>query len=470
MAILLVLIVNIITHLAFFGHPTSVVFDEVHYGTFLSHYLTGSYLFDVHPPLARLLFLLFAKMIGITSPTDFSLIGTELPESFLLLRLLPTIAGILLPFVIYGICRKLNLSKMTSAFAALLLSLENSLIVQSRFIMADSLLLLFGFTSLLFYLMSRDSHASQRRKLLFYILSLTMVAAAISIKWTAASFILIILLMEVYFIFRKSENSSRNDHLFESILRWLGSSGMMFVIIIIIYAGTFAIHFNSLLHTGPGDAFMSPRFLKTIENSQYYVDPNIIPRGPIGKFMELNFAMLDAHTRLLDQHNYSSQWYTWPFMYKPIYYWQNANIEGQSEKQAHIYFLGNPLIYWLGSIAAAGLVIYLVSISTNGRLRSNLASSPIILFVALGYFANLLPFMGINRVMFMYHYAPSLIFSVIAIAMFTEMISSSKKRVAVMVIITIVTIASFLFFSPLTYGLPVTENELQARMWVKSWR
>lgn len=36
------------------GAPDSVVFDEYHFGRFLNNYLTGNYLFDIHPPLGKL--------------------------------------------------------------------------------------------------------------------------------------------------------------------------------------------------------------------------------------------------------------------------------------------------------------------------------------------------------------------------------------------------------------------------------
>ena len=40
--------------------PKGVVFDEHHFGGFTNKYLRGKYLFDIHPPLGKLTFVLFA--------------------------------------------------------------------------------------------------------------------------------------------------------------------------------------------------------------------------------------------------------------------------------------------------------------------------------------------------------------------------------------------------------------------------
>lgn len=44
--------------------PAAVVFDEFHFGRFLNKYVTGRYLFDMHPPLAKLTFYAYALWFG----------------------------------------------------------------------------------------------------------------------------------------------------------------------------------------------------------------------------------------------------------------------------------------------------------------------------------------------------------------------------------------------------------------------
>lgn len=73
--IIIITITSFLTHFIFFGYPRETVFDEVHFGKFISGYFNGEYFFDIHPPLAKLLITGFGALGGYRPQIDFSVIG-----------------------------------------------------------------------------------------------------------------------------------------------------------------------------------------------------------------------------------------------------------------------------------------------------------------------------------------------------------------------------------------------------------
>lgn len=53
------------------GQPSSVVFDEVHFGGFATKYIKRKFFMDVHPPLAKLLIAGTAKLAGFDGSFPF---------------------------------------------------------------------------------------------------------------------------------------------------------------------------------------------------------------------------------------------------------------------------------------------------------------------------------------------------------------------------------------------------------------
>ena len=123
--------------------------------------------------------------------------------------------------------------------------------------------------------------------------------------------------------------------------------------------------------------------------------------------------MLRSSTTMTATHSYSSLWFTWPIMLRPIFYWQNV------EQTRFIYLLGNPFIYLFGilSISYISLLILLRKIKDNTSA-----------FIVTGFICNFLPFIIIGRVMFLYHYEVALIFAIMAIAFLLDSIESEKTK------------------------------------------
>lgn len=435
--IVALLALGLILHFGFFSHPNEVVFDEVHFGGFISNYYKGEYFFDIHPPTGKLAIAGFGKLFDFKPEISFSEIGNKFPNNdYLALRFLPNLAGALLPLIIYLLLVELGIGRKAAFFGGLFIAFENAILTQSLYILLDGFLLAFGFATLLFYFKYKNS-----QKLLYIFLTALFGGLAFSIKWTGASFIGLAGLLElIYWI--------KHHHHRRLIINY----AVLIFLPLIIYAAGFWIHFKLLPNSGGGDAFMSQEFQATLKgNGNYNPEAHL---GFWSKFIETNEEMYTANQGLTAEHSYSSQWYTWPLMKRPIYYWVNEN--------SRIYLIGNPLIWWASTIAIVYLAISLVLKHTDWRDKNYLPT-----FIVGGYILNLLPFIGVARVMFLYHYFAALIFAIMALV---YLISITEHSYKIFWSFTVAVIISFLFFAPLNYGKGLTPNQYESRVWVESWR
>ncbi len=423
--ILILFILSLVTHFAFFGHPNQTVFDEVHFGKFVSGYYTHEYYFDIHPPLGKLMIAGFAKIFNFKPEFSFAQIGEQFPDNkYMALRFLPSLAGALLPIVIFLLALQLKFSRQAAFAAGFLVAIENALIVQTHYALMDGFLLLFGFLSLLFYFKYRSKILNTK----YLILASVFGGLAISIKWTGLTFLALPLILEIWRCFINLS--------YDKFIKFLKSAIFFIFIPLIIYFSVFAIHFSLLTKPGIGDAFMSPNFQN---------------KNVVKKFVELNIQMYQSNQRLTATHPYGSQWYTWPFMVRPIFYWVSEN--------SRIYLLGNPVIWWSSTVA---ILLSLMYVTRHKIIRILLG----------GYVLNLLPFIGIKRVMFLYHYLTALIFAILILVYLIENIQPFDKLRArkIFIGLVIASAVAFVYFAPLTYGLPLSPKAYDARVWLPSWR
>ena len=408
----------------------------------MSGYYTHEYYFYIHPPLGKLIIAGFGKLFDFQPEFSFGQIGEKFPDhTYLSLRFLPSLAGALLPLIIFLLAIELGLSNRGAFLAGTLIALENALLTQSRYILLDPFLLLFGFTGLLFYFKFRHlevqplSGGSTSKLLVASI----FFGLALSIKWTGLTFLALAGLIELLTLIKTRTMAP--------IVR-LGRLALFFVAVpLAIYFAVFAVHFSLLSQPGPGDAFMTQNFQQ---------------KNVLSKFTELNEEMYRANKGLTATHSYGSPWYTWPLMLRPIYYWVDSDISDVAQRK--IYLIGNPVIWWASTFS----ILYLVSgvlYRERSATKYKLQNTSYILLG--GWFLNLLPFIGISRVMFLYHYLTALIF---AILMLAYLFDSMKKPQTAIIIMIVISAVSFAYFAPLSYSLPLEESSFQNRMWLKSWQ
>ncbi len=433
---LVLLTVGLATRFWGLGTPATVVFDEVHWGRYLSSYFTGNYYFDVHPPLGKLIYAGWAYLWGFTPAFIFELSASYNGAWALILRGLPAFIGAMLPLIVYAFALDLGYRRKMAALAGFLIAIDGALIGISRLILLDPFLLLFGFTALWSYRRGSKTGAAWG---LF--IPGALAGLAFSIKWTGLSFLGLITLLEIARLWG---------------LGWAFRPISMIKVIValgvvpaLIYTLPFWIHFALLTHSGPGDDFMTPAFQATLAGSHYALDREALPSLNFWeKFLEINQEMFRANARMTTGHPYSSAWYTWPFMLRPIFMWQGGPLE-------RISLIGNPFIWWGSTIAVltifqATLWLRLRFLGTTGRI------------LMLGWLMNFLPFMGIGRVMFIYHYLSALVFAILLLVYLADRLPASRRFTLG---IGILGIGGFGYFAPWVYGFPSS----RPMVWLSSW-
>jgi dolichyl-phosphate-mannose--protein O-mannosyl transferase len=435
-------------HFVWFDRPLSVVFDEVYFPKFGLAYLRNEYYFDLHPPLGKLIYGATAWVAGLDPSFSFATNHLPLPDpSYLALRVPPRVAGTLLPLLLAAVALELGLSRGAALAVGLLAALDNALLVMSRFALMDSFLLLFGFGALWCWLRGRGRGGA------WWIGAAVLGGAALSIKWTGLSFIALILLFEGVAWLRRPH------------VRGIGRPLAMVLLAGAVYVAGFAAHFAIAYRTGPDDGAMSRGFQATLQGNPNAADPSLVRPGFVGKFVELHQRMFHNTRTTTGPHAYASRWYDWPFMMRSVDFW----AEHKDGQVAHIYFLGNPAVWW-----AAGYCILFLLVNFPPRLVGALEqprAQPIDRtewFIVAGYLANLVPFVVIARIMFAYHYLPALCFALLGLGFLLDRCGGYRRPLALALLA--LAVAAFFHFAPLSYALPLTQQEFDARFWVRGWR
>ena len=377
--ITVILLLSVMLRVPFLSYPSEVVFDEVGFGKLVTAYgWTGKRLFDIHPPLGKLLITAAGKFGGYAGGIDFSKIGNACSESITPLRLLPALAGSFIPAVVVILLYQLGASWAAALLGGVLMTFDNAFIVQSRVIGLDTLLVFFILSSLSALLAARSAAGKKKIALMLVSGLLSGMAAGIKFTGLAALGLAQVILTDDWL---RANKKNRLEGAALAFLFWCAA--------IAIYLTGWMIHFKLMRYPGEGDAFFVP-------TGHFFSD-----------LFHLHKIMLVANADITTIHPYSSYWWQWVVMKKPIYYWVHNN-DG-------IYFIGNPVLWWGAGAVFAWMIGYLI-FSGARNLTSNMPTGRNYqLWIPIaGFFISILPLVPISRPLFMYHYLPALSFALIS--------------------------------------------------------
>ena len=193
--------------------------------------------------------------------------------------------------------------------------------------------------------------------------------------------------------------------------------------------------------------------------------PQLIRARSLYEFIATHENMIAIMTGKSSDHPYKSLWWTWPGLWRPVWYLFDAPAKeagGWSEtgKAAAVVGLPNPFVLLAGE-AAILWTLY------AGVLRR--ARAPLI--VAIAFFAQWLPWaLNPKGLEFYYYFYPSIVCLGPALALVGAALARPWRDAFLCATLGIA-LATFLFFVPvLVSGIGVGPAAFAARVWLPSWR
>lgn len=136
--------------------------------------------------------------------------------------------------------------------------------------------------------------------------------------------------------------------------------------------------------------------------------------NPVDLMLRNQYFMLTYHQSVHTPHPYQSNWYQWILDARPILYYQDFSVPGMRGIFASF---NNPLVSWAGLLAFFAVAVQMV------RRKCGKA-----LFIVLATLSQFVPWTAIGRVLFAYHYFPTVLFLCFAIAYLMDDMLNRKRE------------------------------------------
>ncbi|UXI22968.1 homeobox protein [Sarcoptes scabiei] len=246
--------------------PSSIVFDELHYGRFVSLYLRRTFFFDSQPPLGKQLIALSSYLAGYKGEfNNFTSIGQDYDKTLPIrsLRFFPTLCGSLLIPLVYHLVLEFGFNYQIAFFSSLLFILENSLLTQSRFILLDTILMFFSFFGLYSFIVAQKKLINSLSWFKWNCLASIFLTCGICVKYIGIFTLLQIQILAFFSIFtRLSDKTIRAISLW---LEFLHKTIIYIFLPVLIYCLVFYVHLAVLIRAGPHDNIMTSAFQASLE-------------------------------------------------------------------------------------------------------------------------------------------------------------------------------------------------------------
>lgn len=410
-------------------------FDEIYHARTGYEFLHGLFTYETtHPPFGKVLISLGIAMFGMT-PFGWRIVGT--------------VIGILMLPVIYLFARDISKSRWLGGFACILLAFDFMHFAQTRIATIDVYVTFF--ILLMYYLMYLYTQMSfydtplRKTFLPLGACGVTM-GFAIASKWTgiyAAVGLAVVFFASLYRRYQEYCYAKKNPSRYSNGIRHkdVVKKFQPYTKKTIQFCLVFFVAIPALIYV------LSYIPFKSWDN------------GLLNKMWNNQISMLSYHSNLEAEHPFSSFWYEWPTMIRPILYFSQS--VGETARQS-ISAFGNPLVWWAGMPA----FVYMLYLAVRKKDRNAI-------FLCVGYLAEYLPWCLVSRVTFIYHYFPSVPFVVLMLMYCAKRLRERLPKKGWQVTTALyaaAVIGMFLMFYPVLSGQTVETQYVDTFLrWMESW-
>jgi len=353
-------------------HFDNLYFDEVYHVRTAVEHLENLNPYEIsHPPVGKEIIAASIVIFGM-SPFGWRIAGA--------------VFGILMLVVMYIFVKNMFGKTSVAACATLLFGFDFMRFVQTRLATIDSFSVLFILLAFFFMYryMTTDKDAPFRSSLLSLALCGIFFGLSVAVKWTgfyagAGLFIMYCLrLAELGAHYRSTKEPGYGKYLVKTLL-----FSLLFFIILpsIVYYISYIPYGTARGMTVGGGMLWSREFFDLVWSNQIF--------------------MFNYHSNLVAEHSFSSTWWQWIINARPILYVHRTI----GDLRATFGAFGNPVISWGGFIA---MIIMAIRTFTHRDGKA--------LLILIGYLSQLLPWVAVSRIVFAYHYFPSTLFLILALA------------------------------------------------------
>jgi dolichyl-phosphate-mannose-protein mannosyltransferase len=195
--------------------------------------------------------------------------------------------------------------------------------------------------------------------------------------------------------------------------------------------------------------------------------PDMLAGRSLVEVITLQGSMYNYHATLTATHPFSSPWWTWPLMLKPLWLYVSTLPNNVTST---ITLMGNPLVWWVGFACIITISVFaLVKVvaSAGKRLIQNVGLPSI--FIITFFFFQWVPYMLISRVTFIYHFYLNVPFLSLAAAYFMSKHWSSKWAKLAALAYFAGVVALFALFYPVISGAPASNSFIDSLKWLNGW-